>query len=322
MDGRNEQRVAIKFCFKASLSVTETPVLKQKAYGNGALNQSSVFRWYSEFRDGRELVEYDERGGPPKSTWTEVNIAAVADLIKNDHRIASRIVAESLNIPKAVVFWILKEDMGKRKLCPHFVPHSLTLEQREHRVTSCQDFIAMAHVDKNFFNKIVTGDETWCFAYDPETKQQFWMGWWDIPSAKETEIPMVSHQDHVDNFFQLSRCTAQRICTKRKNSKCRILWRRNGLLPEKHSLGSSSCVLLSRFFLVARKCARPQSCKCLSIFKPKKCYNPLSPPYSPDLSHSDYFLFPKLKMKLKWLHFADVAEIQEAISNELKKVQK
>jgi len=68
MDGRNEQRVAIKFCFKASLSVTETPVLKQKAYGNGALNQSSVFRWYSEFRDGRELVEYDERGGPPKST--------------------------------------------------------------------------------------------------------------------------------------------------------------------------------------------------------------------------------------------------------------
>jgi len=23
-----------------------------------------------------------------------------------------------------------------------------------------------------FFNKILTGDETWCFAYDPETKQQ------------------------------------------------------------------------------------------------------------------------------------------------------
>jgi hypothetical protein len=32
----------------------------------------------------------------------------------------------------------------------------------------------------------------------------------------------------------------------------------------------------------------------------------------------DYFLFPKLKMKLKGLHFADVAEIQEAITDELK----
>jgi len=27
-------------------------------------------------------------------------------------------------------------------------------------------------------------------------------------------------------------------------------------------------------------------------------------------------------MKLEWLHFADVAEIQEAVSDELKKVQK
>ena len=36
------------------------------------------------------------------------------------------------------------------------------------------------------------------------------------------------------------------------------------------------------------------------------------PPYSPDLSPPDYFLFPKLKMKLKELHFADVAEIKKS----------
>jgi hypothetical protein len=58
------------------------------------------------------------------------------------------------------------------------------------------------------------------------------------------------------------------------------------------------------------------------IFDPKKCYNPLSTPYSPDLSPPDYFLFYKWEMKLKELHFADVAEIQEAITDELKKVQK
>ena len=44
--------------------------------------------------------------------------------------------------------------------------------------------------------------------------------------------------------------------------------------------------------------------------------------YSPDLSLPEYFLFPTLKMKLKGLHFVDVAEIQEAITDELKKVQK
>jgi hypothetical protein len=47
MDGENEQRVAITFCFKVGLSATETLVLVQKAYGNVALNQSNVFRWYS-----------------------------------------------------------------------------------------------------------------------------------------------------------------------------------------------------------------------------------------------------------------------------------
>jgi hypothetical protein len=45
-------------------------------------------------------------------------------------------------------------------------------------------------------------------------------------------------------------------------------------------------------------------------------------PYSADLSPPDYFLFPKLKMKLKGLQSVDVAEIQEAVSVELKKVQK
>jgi hypothetical protein len=86
MDGGNEQRVVIKFCFKAGLSATETLVLVQKAYVNEALNRSKVD---------------DERGGRPKSTRTEVNIADVAaDLVKNDRRIASRILAEFLTSPR------------------------------------------------------------------------------------------------------------------------------------------------------------------------------------------------------------------------------
>jgi hypothetical protein len=61
MDGGNEQRVAVKFCFKAGLSATETLLLVQKDYGNEAVNRSNVSRWYSQFREGRELVEDDER---------------------------------------------------------------------------------------------------------------------------------------------------------------------------------------------------------------------------------------------------------------------
>jgi len=49
MDGGNEQRVAIKFCFSAGLSATETLVLVQKIYENEALNRSNVLRSILDF---------------------------------------------------------------------------------------------------------------------------------------------------------------------------------------------------------------------------------------------------------------------------------
>jgi hypothetical protein len=64
-------------------------------------------------------------------------------------------IAESSNIPTTAVLQILKEGLEKRKLCACFVPHSLTPEQREDQVTSCQDITAMAKADKSFLTKLL-----------------------------------------------------------------------------------------------------------------------------------------------------------------------
>jgi hypothetical protein len=45
--------------------------------------------------------------------------------------------------------------LGKRKLCARLVSHSVTPEQREGRVTSCQDIIAMDDADKHFLTKLL-----------------------------------------------------------------------------------------------------------------------------------------------------------------------
>jgi hypothetical protein len=58
-------RVAVKFCSAAGISATETLVLMERAYGNKAVKRSKVFRWYSRFGDGRELVESYEREAVP-----------------------------------------------------------------------------------------------------------------------------------------------------------------------------------------------------------------------------------------------------------------
>jgi transposase len=42
------------------------------------------------------------------------------------------------------------------------------------------------------------------------------------------------------------------------------------------------------------------------------------PPYSPDLSPCDFFLFPKLKFHLKGRHFGNVDNIQKVVTDQLR----
>ena len=46
------------------------------------------------------------------------------------------------------------------------------------RVAACQHLLNMINGDKSFLDKVITGDESWCFAYDPEIKRHIseWVG--------------------------------------------------------------------------------------------------------------------------------------------------
>ena len=76
---------------------------------------------------------------------------------------------DRLNIGKEKVRQIASEDLGKSKICMRFVPHALTTEQKQERVVYCQVLLVMGQ-DERFWENISTGDEKWCFAYDPATK--------------------------------------------------------------------------------------------------------------------------------------------------------
>jgi len=55
---------------------------------------------------------------------------------------------------------------------------------------------------ERFWENIITGDETWCFAYDPATKRQSaeWVGQ-NSPKTKETAISKIASEDDVNCFF-------------------------------------------------------------------------------------------------------------------------
>jgi hypothetical protein len=67
-------------------------------------------------------------------------------------------LADEVNIGKDTLRKIVLEDLRKWKICSRFIPQYLTPEQKDQRIAACQDLIATADSDPDFFKKIVTGD--------------------------------------------------------------------------------------------------------------------------------------------------------------------
>jgi len=207
-------------------------------------------------------------------------------------------IAESLNIPKTAVLRILKEDLGKRKLCARFVPRLLSPEQREDRVTSCQDIIAMADADKIFFNKIITQDETWCFAFDPEIKRQSseWVGE-TSPRPKKLKFQRSRIKSMLTIFFDSQGAVHKEFVPEGKTANAefykavmdRLLKRIRRVLP--------AAFCCRDFFLLHDNAPAHKAASVCQFLSQKNVTTLYHTPYSPDLSPPDYFVFPKLKMK-------------------------
>ena len=106
--------MANRFCCKVDFSATKAVEPIQKAYGDAALSRTTIFEWHKRFREGRESVKDDERSGRPTTSRTDDNIAAVDKMVKEDRKVTSRLIADTLGIPKTVVLRILREDLKKR----------------------------------------------------------------------------------------------------------------------------------------------------------------------------------------------------------------
>ena len=167
-----EQQLAIKFCFKAAKSATDSLQMINAAYGDQALSCLNVFLWYGRFHDRWEDTEDDPRSGRPTECHNDNNVKKISQLLPQNRHLSLRMLADEVNIGKDTVRKTVVEDLWKWKICLRFVPHSLTQEQKDWRSAACWDLIATAGSDPDLFMKIITGDETWCFAYDPTTKCQ------------------------------------------------------------------------------------------------------------------------------------------------------
>ena len=64
------------------------------------------------------------------------------------------------------------EKLQMRRASAKFMPRLLTDDQKENRVEISQELLANASGNENFLKNTITGDETWVYGYDVETKMQ------------------------------------------------------------------------------------------------------------------------------------------------------
>ncbi|PNF28257.1 hypothetical protein B7P43_G06641 [Cryptotermes secundus] len=283
MTEQHEQQYCIKFCQKLGDTQVETIRKIQQAFGDDAMSNSRIKEWYNHFKDGSISVDSEPCSGRPSTSRNENVIEQVRTLVMEDHRITVRELANE------TVHSILTEDLGMRRVFAKFIPKLLTMEQKQCRLEIAQDVLDNANSNANFLNTVITGDESWVYVYDPETKMQ--SSRWKHPTspeAKKSTAGLQQCEGHVGHFLQLLVLHRLRDAVRRKRLDlwAANTWQLHHVIAPAHSAHLIQTFIAKHNIPVVRQA-----------------------PYSPNMAPCEFWLFPKLKMPLKGTQFESREDI-------------
>jgi histone-lysine N-methyltransferase SETMAR len=224
-------------------------------------------------------------------------------------------IAEALHISTSTVHAILHEQLQLSKVCARWVPKSLSMFDKHRRVTASKELLSLYQHDPNEFEtRFITGDETWVYDYQPESKQQS-MVW----VKKGSPAPVK---------FKSARSAGKSMAT--------IFWDCQGavlidFLPRGTTMtGQYYAALLGRLREAVKKERRGKLSRGVlllhdnapphtSHFSTSAIYECgfeilQHPPYSPDLAPSDFHLFANLKKALGGSRFLDEIEARTFVT--------
>jgi hypothetical protein len=100
------------------------------------------------------------------------NVEKIWELIHEDRRWTIYELADTVGIIYGVRQEILRENLNMRRIAAKFVPRLLTNDQKQWCINVCHELRQKANEDPTFISRIIMGDESWIYSYDPETKWQ------------------------------------------------------------------------------------------------------------------------------------------------------
>ena len=131
----------IYYDYKKQLSQQECLESLHKTFGDSCVSRTTVYRWFAEFKRGRDHFEDEPRAGRPRTAATPENIEAVSQLVNVDAHITYQEIEDILQIGSAAMKSILHDYLSLRKVTCRWVPHFSTEAQKQGRVDYCLEML-------------------------------------------------------------------------------------------------------------------------------------------------------------------------------------
>ncbi|CAK9811516.1 Mariner Mos1 transposase [Anthophora quadrimaculata] len=161
-------RHCILFAFELKKSATEATKMIYSALDEDAVTNKTCEKWFQRFHSGNFDLNDAERSGTPKKLEDE----ELEQLLNEDPCQTQQELAEELGVTQQAISVRLKK-LGRIQKVGRWIPHVLSPENKVRHCDTATSLLSRFN-QKDFLQKIVTGDEKWVL-YDNPKRRKSWV---------------------------------------------------------------------------------------------------------------------------------------------------
>jgi len=307
--GRESLRTVLFFCFREGETAGGAHRRVCSVFGEDACSIATVKRWFAEWRTGSCRITDLVRTGRPQ----EDNHASEIEAIFEEYPLASaHFIAETLGVDRRSVRRTLTEVMHMKHVGFRWVPHDLTDGVRKKRVDGARNLLEFLGAQgPRQRDHVITDDQSWIFVRNKPD------GCWvqeDCPRPCKAKPSQGEEKVMLTVLFSRRRIWVVNFLPAGLTFTAEYMVK--GVLAdlEAEVLKTKPKNGLHGWWIHLDNCTSHRAALTQDYIAGLGMLSLPHPPYSPDISPSDFALFGWLKAHLKILQLSTKQELMDVIT--------
>ena len=302
----SEIRLIFLYEWKLNHNAAEAARNINAAFGKGSANERTIRRWFDKFQSGDVAMENSARGRPAN----RIDDANLRTEVEANTSQSARELAKTFKVSRQTISLHLKA-IGKKKKMDKWVPHLLNKSQKLKRFEICRMLLERNAKDP-FLDRIITCDEKWvihqnrrrsaqwldhdkpplhCPKPDLHPKKTMITIWWSVSGVIHVSVLKEGETIKADNYCSDLEIVHKKLCV----TQPALINRRGVILLHDNAKPHVAKKTLQKMIDLNIECLK-------------------HPPYSPDLSPTDYHFFKHFDQFLAKRSIASREDVKIAIS--------